>query len=353
MSLKLGLYRNKHKLCCSEICENLPSHSQSENNLKNKLLDKLLQPQLSQALLEREPILKQIYSSTCERCREQTARSHAYRNRFKLGHDLEIGHKVLYENYKQDLTRSQKRQQRRFEFFTVTKRITDTIYQAQDDKDPTIIKTLHRNHLVEYYPKEGSLPTMIEENVPPNHQNDNFYERFMEQRARGLNNPSTTEDHDSLPFLLEPLRSISSTNKPKRSSMHSNDSGITSPLAFSRTPVLSPEITTEKSTPYPSSSQHAQTAQLSPGNISVQFNDLFVTVQLAWLEIALKRALKSPNTTAHSRTIPIYNQYCEPALDRAINFDPLHTITTFYNFSVTCTIIFYSELLLLFDSRLH
>ena len=107
LSLKLGLYRNKHKLCCSKFCETLPSHSHSENSLKNELLDNLLQPQLSQALLERERTFKQIYSSTFERCREQTARSHAYRNRFKLGRHLQIRQKVLYENHKQDLTRSQ------------------------------------------------------------------------------------------------------------------------------------------------------------------------------------------------------------------------------------------------------
>ena len=108
MSLKLGLYRKKHRLCCSKICEDLPSHSRSENSLKNELLDNLFQPQLSQALLERERTFKQIYSSTFERCRERTARSHAYRNSFKLGHHLEIGQKVLNENHKQDLTRSQK-----------------------------------------------------------------------------------------------------------------------------------------------------------------------------------------------------------------------------------------------------
>ena len=48
MSLKLGLYRNKYKLCCSDFCKDLPSHSLSENNQKNQLLDNLLQPQLSQ-----------------------------------------------------------------------------------------------------------------------------------------------------------------------------------------------------------------------------------------------------------------------------------------------------------------
>ena len=236
MSLKLGLYRKKHELCCSIFCEDLHSHSHSENSLKNELLDNLLPPQFYQALLERERTSKQIFSSTFERCREQTARPHAYCNQFKLGHHLEIGQKVLYENHKQDLTRSQKLQQRRLRLFTVTKHITNTTYQILDDKDPTVIKIVHRNHLVEYYPKEGCLPAMIEEYVPSDHQNDNIYERFMQQRTRNLKNPSTTEEHDSFP--IEPLRSFSSTNKPKRSSMHSNDSGITSPLPSSHTPVL-------------------------------------------------------------------------------------------------------------------
>ena len=60
MSPKLGLYRNKHKLCCSKFCENLPSHSHSENSLKNELLDNLLQQQLSQAVLKKERTFKQI-----------------------------------------------------------------------------------------------------------------------------------------------------------------------------------------------------------------------------------------------------------------------------------------------------
>ena len=54
MSLKLGLYRNKHKLCCSEFCNDLQSHSHSENSPKNQLLDNLLPRQLSHALLEQE-----------------------------------------------------------------------------------------------------------------------------------------------------------------------------------------------------------------------------------------------------------------------------------------------------------
>ena len=197
MSLKLGLYRNKHKLCCSEFCKDLPSHSHSENSLKNQLLDNLLRPQLSHALLERERDFKRIYSATFERHREQTARSHAYRNRFKLGQHLKIGQKVLYENHRQDLSKSQKLQQRRLGPFTVTKRVTNTTYQIQDDNDPTILKTIHRNHLVEYYPKEETLPPMIAEYVPMDQRPDDFYERFMEQRFQKINNPGQSSMEDS------------------------------------------------------------------------------------------------------------------------------------------------------------
>ena len=106
MSVKLGLYRNKHKLCCSEFCTDLPPHTHNENSTKNELLLILLRPQLSQALLKRERDFKRIYSSTLERCREQTTRSHAYRTRFKLGHHLDVGQKFLNESHRQDLSKS-------------------------------------------------------------------------------------------------------------------------------------------------------------------------------------------------------------------------------------------------------
>ena len=47
LSLEHGLYRNKRQLCCSEFCKNLPSHSFSENNVKNQLFDNILRQQLS------------------------------------------------------------------------------------------------------------------------------------------------------------------------------------------------------------------------------------------------------------------------------------------------------------------
>ena len=50
--------------------------------------------------------------------------------------------------------------------FTTTKRITKTSYQIHNDNDPTNTKTVHRNHLVEYYPKEETLAPMIEKYIP-------------------------------------------------------------------------------------------------------------------------------------------------------------------------------------------
>ena len=242
MSLKLRLYRNKQKLCCSEFCKDLPSHSHSENNLKNQLLDNLLRPQLSHALLERERDFKRIYSAIFERCRKQTARSHAYRNRFKLGQHLEIGQKVLYENHRQDVSKSQKLQQRRLGPFTVTKRVTNTTYQIQDDKDPTILKTVHRNHLVEYYPKGETLPPMFEEYVPMDRRPDDFYERFMEQRIQNINNPEQSGMEDPFPFPIEPLRTAPLTLPQKRVSTTSSDSGVNSPQVLSPAMPVTPDI---------------------------------------------------------------------------------------------------------------
>ena len=127
---------------------------------------------------------------------------------------------------------------------------------------------------------------MIEEYVPPDYRNDNFYKWFMERHTRDLNNPSTTEEHDSFPIPTEPLGSSPSISKPKRSSMQSNDSGITSPLVSSRTPVLSPAIPTETSTPHPSSSQQAQPAQVSPRDHLRPIQQFIRNSATAWLEAA-------------------------------------------------------------------
>ena len=123
-----------------------------------------------------------------------------------MGQHLEIRQKVLYENHCQDLSENRTFQQRRLGHFTVTKRVLNTTSQIQDDEDPTVFKTVNRNHPVEYYPKEETLPPMIEEYVTMDRRPDDFYERFMEQRIQKINNPGQSGMEDSLPFPTEPIR---------------------------------------------------------------------------------------------------------------------------------------------------
>ena len=64
----------------------------------------------------------------------------------------------MYKNHRQDLSKSQKHQQRRLGRFIMTKQITNATYQIQDDRELTILKAVRGNPLVEYYPEEVSLP---------------------------------------------------------------------------------------------------------------------------------------------------------------------------------------------------
>ena len=187
---------------------------------------------------------------------------------------------------------------------------------------------------------------MIEEYVPSGYQNDNFYERFMEQRTRDLNNPSTTEEHDSFPFPIEPLRSMSSINQPKRSSMHSNDSRITSPLASSCTPVLLPTIPAETSTPQPSSSQAAQPSHVPPRE---PLSPIQQFVRNSATPIARSSVKPRPKGPQYNRAQPDYpdSQSVLKTITRQGYklWIPFILLPQFYNFCITRTIAFYLKLL--------
>ena len=125
--------------------------------------------------------------------------------------------------------------------FTVTKRVTSTTYQIQDDKDPSAIKTVHRNHLIEYYPKEESLPAIIEEYVPHDQLHDDFYERFLEQRNGKLNRFTVPPAEDTIPFPIRLLPTVLVAALHKRDSITSIDWGVGSPHVFSPTLPITPE----------------------------------------------------------------------------------------------------------------
>ena len=100
---------------------------------------------------------------------------------------------------------------------------------------------MHRNHLVEYYPKEETLPPMIEEYVPMICHPDDFYERFMEQRIQKVDNPGQSDMEASLPFPIEPLRTAPVSLPQKRVSITSSDSGVNSPHVLSPVMPISPD----------------------------------------------------------------------------------------------------------------
>ena len=179
-SLKLGLYRRKHYFCCADFCKQLPSHSHSENHLKNHLMYDLLLRQFSLSFLDRERGIKQIYSATFERCQEQGTRSHADRKRFEMGQHLDVGQKPFDENHRQ--------KDKSFIIDTLHHSLSLIVsrIQATKNKKATILRlqTVHRNHLFEYYPKEKTLPPMVEENVPMGRRHDDCYERFLEQHTQ-------------------------------------------------------------------------------------------------------------------------------------------------------------------------
>ena len=131
----------------------------------------------------------------------------------------------------------------------------------------------------------------------------------MEQRTRDLNILSTTEEHDSFPFPIEPLRPISSTTSRNdlvcivtilELLLHSLL------LALLRYPL---QFQWKHQRPIHLLLKQHSLLICRPGNPLAQFNILFVTVPLAWLETALNRAIKSPNIIDRSEITRSLSQY--------------------------------------------
>ena len=286
MTLKLGLIRDKNKQCKSEFCADLQPHTHSENNLRNKSLDRLLRPQLSSELLTRENDFKSIYSSTYKRCREITSKAHEYRNRFKLGRPLAVGQKVLLENHKPDLSKSQKLKQLRVGPFTVTKQITNTTYEIKEDENPENVKVTHRNHLLEYFPKEETLPPLLT-NYAPVEQDDNFYKHLIQTQIDKHNSGQPEHKLDFMPLIITPLSGSSNHTSKGSEFSPSTDSGFLSP----KTPQFH--------TPIPSTSSNTAPGERTPQ--SCKTNPL-PPMQTPRLPVAVLPLAFSSNTPLPKRT---------------------------------------------------
>ena len=245
MTLKLGLLRDKDKQCKSEWCDGLLSHTHSENSLLNNSLSRLLRPQPSDELLKREKEFKRIYLSTYRRCRQITSKAHEHRNRFKLGRPISTGQKVFLENHVQGLTRSQKLKQLRVGPFTVTKQITNTTYEIREDANPDNVKTTHRNHLIEYFPKKERLPP-FNTNYAVIFRDSDFYKHLVNSQIEQYISGKEKHSLDVMPFVITPIQN--SSDKQRKDDIEFSpraDSGIYSPaISMQQSPR------SQKSTPY-------------------------------------------------------------------------------------------------------
>ena len=119
---------------------------------------------------------------------------------------------------------------------------------------------------------------MIKQYVPPEHYKDDFYEPFVEQRARHLNHPNTTEEQGSFPFPIQPIQSTSFTDQRKRLDTHSDHSGVNCPLGFfSITSAITCNSRSHINPQSPSHLLHDQRKLLSQHQkvLLARFNNLF------------------------------------------------------------------------------
>ena len=162
LSLKLGLYRDQNKMCTSDFCAGLENYAHTEHKSKNETIDRFLKNQISAEILKRENDFKLIYSNTYTHCRRVTIKAHMSRNQIKLGRPIKAGTKVLLGNRSKSLLKSQKFLNLRSGPYTVIEKITEVTYGIQNDFTNEK-KVLHRNIIVEYFPKEQQMPKLLQE----------------------------------------------------------------------------------------------------------------------------------------------------------------------------------------------
>ena len=210
--------------------------------------------------LQREDEFKQNFSPTYQRCRLITSKAHELKSvsvlgpiqrrlvwplrkedtqnreafhifRYKLGRPISTGQKVFLENHAQDLTRSQKMKQLRVGPFTVTKQITNTTYEIREDANPDNLKTTHRNHLIEYFPKEERLPPLITNYAVISTDSD-FYKHLVNSQIEQNNSGKEKHSLDVMPFVITPIQNNS--DKQQKDDFEFSpraDSGIHSPAS--------------------------------------------------------------------------------------------------------------------------
>ena len=265
LSLKLGLLRDSKLTCTSEFCRDLPLHRHSLQSSNNMEIDKLLKPKISSSILMRENQFKQIYNSAYKKSLQNNTRAHEHRNKHKLGKEIEVGQQILMENHSIETGKSKKLNELRSGPFTVTRKITNVNYEIELNSNRDVKKVAHRNHLIEYYPAEETVPQLVDEYGIHNDSLQPFYQNLMNSQLNKLNTPLNKfsfKSHENIEFLPTLTLPIDNDNINERCdrTLTNIDSGFTELTTndnltvsrFPRTPMA--PTNTERarsSTPYP------------------------------------------------------------------------------------------------------
>ena len=192
-SLKLGLMRDTRKLCHSEFCEGLPLHSHDLSQT-NTSLHRLLHNCPSACFFTRENQIKRLYAETYLVSRETTDKANEYRNKHKLRKELQVGQKVLRDNFTKELNKSKKLSSLRSGPYTVLRKNTNTTYEIELDENPGKSLHSHRNHLVEYLPKDATVPSQIMDYNRPEEMPDDHRQFY-----RNLNKTAVDDYNQYIP----------------------------------------------------------------------------------------------------------------------------------------------------------
>ena len=113
-----------------------------------------------------------------------------------MGKPIKIGLKVLLENHAKGLLKSKKRS----EPYTVTKQITNTTCEIVHDITEQK-KVVHRNHLVEYFPKEQEIDKLVQDYSTNYDDSQAYYDRFNQYSINRFNH-QTIDDPENMPWPI-------------------------------------------------------------------------------------------------------------------------------------------------------
>ena len=167
-----------------------------------------------------------IYLSIYQRCSQITSKAHEYTNRFKLGRSIKIGQKVFLENHTKVETITC------WPFYSHKTNNEHYVRNSTEYANPDNINVTHRNHPIEYFPKDESLPALIT-NYAPIAKDSEFFKHLVQSQTESYNSNQQKGSFDVMRFIISPLRDTSENfqqiSKSNATLSPNVDSGIQSP----------------------------------------------------------------------------------------------------------------------------